>query len=561
MLVDMSMFPLRLTRSPSTLSILRSLETLSPPASWSNLDNLAASSCQIGSIPVILHAGVGDLPDLNAAFSDTEQDDPCTIDSSELASKEKSILNDNRRAVSLTGNSKPLEGWDVQMTKSPSQETRPMERLSQAILVLPLQSSAIRPVFEFVPQSPWIRPTLELSRDHYSSGRRDSVTHKGSVPLPSKQSPTSCSTPPHTQRPSSPSSSDTGNLSGSEKLPRRSRNGSTSPTYSGSSPRSNRPLDTCDANRGGSEIPDVDFARFPLLPASLSWVQSTALEVMIDQEGFRVIRPIFRLAGYSRPITTESEAMPLDTHLILATADFMPARRKSFVFHYSALDTPPVLRRLMVNGDESRDYLSRQAYLVLKSNGPYTVQGSEPVHSSRAFSAAEPLVLSWRFDYVVGDRRTKTGRIIPGEKTFTPLNFSCSPALLQPTQARKIRVVHVVRKSVVTKLTATKMEAPTPPYSHPALGSAPLCNFDSEPRETASTTHRLVRSHVPQNAVTLGIPTHDSALTSASPRGASGSSPLIDPPLGTRTGASGPIVIPETIDTLFPVDASHVVHE
>ncbi|KAI0257407.1 hypothetical protein BJV78DRAFT_1115505, partial [Lactifluus subvellereus] len=79
---------------------------------------------------------------------------------------------------------------------------------------------------------------------------------------------------------------------------------------------------------------------------------------MIDQEGFRVIRPIFRLAGYSRPTTTESEAMPLDAHLVLATADFMPAQRKSFVFHHSALDTPPVLRRLMVNRDESRDYLS-----------------------------------------------------------------------------------------------------------------------------------------------------------------------------------------------------------
>ncbi|KAH9982628.1 hypothetical protein BGW80DRAFT_1198436 [Lactifluus volemus] len=225
---------------------------------------------------------------------------------------------------------------------------------------------------------------------------------------------------------------------------------------------------------------------------------------MIDQEGYRVIQPIFRFAGY-----------------FSGTADFMPAQRKSFIFHHTALETPPVLRRLMVNGDEYHDYLSRQAYLVLQSNGPYTVQGIEPIHTSRLFSTAEPVLLAWRFDYVVGDRRTDTGRIIPGEKTLTPLSFSCSPTLLWPTQARKIRVVHVVRKSVATKLTATKVEPPTP---HPDL--APLYGSDSKSREITSTRHRRVRSHALQSARTHRIPTHDSALTSSvSFHGTNGSFP------------------------------------
>jgi hypothetical protein len=99
---------------------------------------------------------------------------------------------------------------------------------------------------------------------------------------------------------------------------------------------------------------------------------------MIDQEGFRMIQPTFRLAGYSRPPALERGA---DLYLVSATADFMPAERKSFTFHHSSLDTPPVFRRLLVNSDGSHDYLSRQAYLILKANGPYTVQGTEPVQT------------------------------------------------------------------------------------------------------------------------------------------------------------------------------------
>jgi len=201
---------------------------------------------------------------------------------------------------------------------------------------------------------------------------------------------------------------------------------------------------------------------------------------MIDQEGFRMIQPTFRFAGYSRPPAMESGVTHLDLHLVSATADFMPAERKSFTFHHASLDTPPVFRRLLVNGDESHDYLSRQAYLILKANGPYTVQGTEPVQSSRLFPNAEPPVLTWRFDYLVGDRRTEAGRIIPGEKTLTPLSFSCSPGLLQPTQARKIRVVHVVKKSVAPKLTAIKMEPPAPLRRHPVPRLVPVHNAACE---------------------------------------------------------------------------------
>ncbi|KAH9047564.1 hypothetical protein EDB84DRAFT_1460963 [Lactarius hengduanensis] len=237
--------------------------------------------------------------------------------------------------------------------------------------------------------------------------------------------------------------------------------------------RSDLPLATHNGVHTFSETLDDGSGRFPLLPPSHSWLKSTVLELMIDQEGFRMIQPTFKLAGYSRPPAMESGATLFDSHLVSATADFMPAERKSFTFHHASLDTPPVFRRLLVNGDESHDYLSRQAYLILKANGPYTVQGTEPVQSPRLFPNSEPPVLTWRFDYFVGDRRTEAGRIIPGEKTLTPLSFSCSPGLLQPTQARKIRVVHVVKKSVAPKLTAIKMEPPVPQRRHLVPRSVP----------------------------------------------------------------------------------------
>jgi len=212
-----------------------------------------------------------------------------------------------------------------------------------------------------------------------------------------------------------------------------------------------------------------------------------------------MIEPVFKLAGYAPPKTKESEAISLGAHLVSATADFMPVQRKSFAFHYSELDTPPVLRRLMLNGDESRDYLSKQAYLTLKANGPYTVQGVEHVQSSPLLLANEHSVLSWRFDYLVGDRRTEAGRIIPGEKTFTPLSFSCSPALLLPTQAKKIRVMHVVKKSVAAKLTATKVEPPRPPSY---LGDpTPLSDAESEFPGAIIRKHEVSPSNAPQDTL------------------------------------------------------------
>ena len=501
----MSITPPRLPRRSSIWSILKSLETLSSPPSWSSLASLATHS-QVGSIPLIFRDGGEDSPaSISYLQFNTEQDvsfqhfgSMALLDHG-LESEVRSIQDDNMGAASLTRDSKSLEHRDMQTT--PPKALRPYSPIamdSRAHRECPLPSSPSQPVRFQEPhplgllQVVMMTPphTLPvLSKPEFAPQLRSSHEDSSTTPHGAHCSPDSCRSSLTTGEPSPTKGSCLHEHDGSTSLP------------------SDLPLASVHTS---SETLDIDSERFPLLPMSLSWLKSTALELMIDQEGFRMIQPIFRLAGYSRPPSPESGA---NLHLVSATADFMPAERKSFVFHHSSLDTPPVFRRLLVNGDESQDYLSRQAYLILKANGPYTVQGAEPVQSARFFPNSESAVLTWRFDYLVGDRRTEAGRIIPGEKTFTPLSFSCSPGLLQPAQARKIRVVHVVKKSVAPKLTAIKMGPPMPPRHHLVPRLAPLHNSASKHHEINTTRHGLIPSHArrsePTHVSTQLTPLHN----------------------------------------------------
>ncbi|KAJ7170018.1 hypothetical protein C8R46DRAFT_821933, partial [Mycena filopes] len=199
-------------------------------------------------------------------------------------------------------------------------------------------------------------------------------------------------------------------------------------------------------------------------PKHLMWLKNTVVELLVDQEGFRAIHPRFKLVGFPK------QARGWDSKVDGGLALFRPVQRETFHFHWAPFDAGlPVIRRLTVNGDESRDFLSRQASLSLKTNGVYTVQGSESSHlppscleSGDFRSASERTKLRWRYEYLVEDRYHESGRILDGEKTLTPISFLCSPYLLHPSQARKMKLMHLVKKSfVTTKLVAEKLEPPT----------------------------------------------------------------------------------------------------
>ncbi|KAJ7492486.1 hypothetical protein FB451DRAFT_1218489 [Mycena latifolia] len=227
------------------------------------------------------------------------------------------------------------------------------------------------------------------------------------------------------------------------------------------------------------------------LPVNLLWLKDIVVELLIDQEGFRSVHPTFKLVGLpkqARGCQWDSS----DGGLAL----FRPVKRDAYNFHWAPLDGLPILRRLTVNDDESRDYISRQASLSLRTNGVYTVQGSESCHlSSTCFESGDSnskigpdnTKLKWKFDYLVNDRLEQSGRVVDGEKTIMPLSFLCSPWLLHPSQARKMKFMHIVKKSVTTKLVAEKLEPPTLSYPN-AQTAKPAVNH------RLWTLHRRVHS-------------------------------------------------------------------
>jgi len=254
------------------------------------------------------------------------------------------------------------------------------------------------------------------------------------------------------------------------------------------------------------------------LPHHLAWLRNVTISLCIDQECFRSAFPTFKLVGYTKPtlpihssragmqrllvgndnsttggtsIKQLSKLMDrtstdpdLVVNLDVGMAEFMPLKRESFLFHHSSLDTPPLIRRLTVNGDESRDYLSQHARLSIKSTGGfqvYAVSGSEIRRGSGGEEGAGrsdggigtcPIRLEWQFEYTVEDKRKADGtRAGGGEKILTPLRFSCSPGLLHSRQGRKVTVLNVWKKSIQPKLVAGKVEipsttSPTKPRTH-----------------------------------------------------------------------------------------------
>lgn len=205
------------------------------------------------------------------------------------------------------------------------------------------------------------------------------------------------------------------------------------------------------------------------LPGALSWLEDVTIELWIDQEGFRFVRPAFRLATYSGPSSSDTITHPMRT-LTHGRAEFLPIKTQSCVFHHAPLDPLPVLRKMVMAGDDTRDYISRQASLAIKSNGVYSVSGTEtfdpgpssphgPDSLSPPQTGHHPTKLTWRFEYAVDDIRPGSpprGR--QAERRLTPLSFSCSPGLLHPSHGKKIRLMQVVKKGLTPKLTSAKVE-------------------------------------------------------------------------------------------------------
>ncbi|KAG8903583.1 hypothetical protein FRC01_009146, partial [Tulasnella sp. 417] len=224
------------------------------------------------------------------------------------------------------------------------------------------------------------------------------------------------------------------------------------------------------------------------LPTKIAFLKGTIVELHIDQEGFRAIKPTFRLyrhtyntakPSYGREYALSLEAM--DPPFITTTAssslmtrqsrsgsrsssavnpstpascfeddlygeyglvEFRMSYRGLFVYHHAKFDSPPTLRRVTINGDESKDYVSREASLSLKENGVYAVQGWEDKGK-----------LYWKMEYLVDDRKAANGIDINGEKVW-------STFLRYNEAGKKIGMFQVVKKSLTPKISSSRLRPP-----------------------------------------------------------------------------------------------------
>jgi hypothetical protein len=228
------------------------------------------------------------------------------------------------------------------------------------------------------------------------------------------------------------------------------------------------------------------------------WLDGLSVDLLIDQEGFRSVQPSFKYSGIFH-----NHVCPKDTDSLVV--EFKPITRQIYHFHYAPFDGLPLLRRVMINGESNRDFVSRQARLSLKSNGVYSIHGVEMSSlptSVLDFDGSnheefEPIKLRWQFDYVVDDRIDVSGRFIDGEKTLTPLTFSCSPWLLHPSKGKKIDVMHVFKKSVAPKLVAEKLQPPA--FAEPV----PPSHEDAPHHVSAWSFHRRAQSNGIQRQLSI----------------------------------------------------------
>ena len=234
----------------------------------------------------------------------------------------------------------------------------------------------------------------------------------------------------------------------------------------------------------------------------VGWLQDITVQFLVDQEGFRAAQPNFKFARIARLRSSQHSKSP-DTVM----AQFRPIIRQAFHFHYAPFESPPVLRRVTVDDDETHDYVSKQAYLTMKTNGVYVLYGHEVSNTTHDSDASK---LYWQFEYLVDDRLLDgSGRIMEGEKILTPLTFSCAPSLLSPGQGKRNNIMHVFKKGVAPNLVAEKLQAPGAARSQngavnggtlaSSQADAHISHFFSSKAPTWNL-HRRGQSHGPRNA-------------------------------------------------------------
>ncbi|CAG7849372.1 SubName: Full=Uncharacterized protein {ECO:0000313/EMBL:CCA78088.1} [Serendipita indica DSM 11827] len=132
------------------------------------------------------------------------------------------------------------------------------------------------------------------------------------------------------------------------------------------------------------------------------------------------------------------------------------------------LSREAVIRRVIVDGRDDKDYFSRSVTLPLRENGVYEIDSTENVRKRKGGQQKLP----WKFKYLVEERRhALTNEVIPTEKILRPICFVCSPELLLPSQAITVTMAHLLSKSFRPSLVAKRVTPPAMPTPVTAIAT------------------------------------------------------------------------------------------
>lgn len=139
-----------------------------------------------------------------------------------------------------------------------------------------------------------------------------------------------------------------------------------------------------------------------------TWLRDIVVGICIDQENFRPVHPLFTLVWVSQKTSDEQDkalqelGISAEKRVLLGgMAEFKPVRRCSYIFHHTTLDASPCLRRITLQGDETREFISRFASLRISQFGVYTVSGVEEHKIITPFKGQQTVQMKWKFEYFV----------------------------------------------------------------------------------------------------------------------------------------------------------------
>ncbi|GAA5946583.1 hypothetical protein JCM3765_000308 [Sporobolomyces pararoseus] len=168
-------------------------------------------------------------------------------------------------------------------------------------------------------------------------------------------------------------------------------------------------------------------------------IGKTSLQLLIDQEGFRDAKIEFIYTGQD----AETGLLEFEAKRPAAGLE-----REGWPFHVGFLQVPPHLRRLHLDGNDSVDYLRREASLSIgNKDGVYKVSSHSKIDLELAQGGQDIEGPYFSFAYETKRRLNLVGRPMKGERLLRPLVFVCSREFLDPSQGRKIGFKHLVSRT------------------------------------------------------------------------------------------------------------------